>query len=85
MSETKKVYAAINAVQAALSKTGITKAREAKDWGGESMYAFRGIDDVYNVVSPLLAENKLCIVPRLISRTSWLSSKPTTNQPSLLR
>lgn len=69
MSDTKKVYSAINAVQAALSKTGITKAREAKDWGGKSMYAFRGIDDVYNVVSPLLAENKLCIIPRMVSRS----------------
>ena len=31
MSDTKNVYAAINAVQAALSKIGITKNREAKD------------------------------------------------------
>ena len=29
---------------------------------------FRGIDDVYNVVSPLLAENGLCILPRVLSR-----------------
>lgn len=27
-----------------------------------------GIDDVYNVVSPLLAENGLCILPRVLSR-----------------
>lgn len=66
--DTKKVYSAINSVQAALSKTGITKNREAKDWNGKSMYAFRGIDDVYNIVSPLLAENRLCIIPRMVSR-----------------
>lgn len=66
--EGKKVYAAINAVQCALSKTGITKGREAKDWNGKPMYAFRGIDDVYNVISPLLAEHHLCIIPRMVSR-----------------
>lgn len=64
----KNVYAAINAVQAALSKIGITKNREAKDWNNKPMYAFRGIDDVYNVISPLLAEHHLCIIPRMVSR-----------------
>lgn len=68
MSDTKNVYAAINAVQAALSKIGITKNREAKDWNNKPMYAFRGIDDVYNVISPLLAEHHLCIIPRMVSR-----------------
>lgn len=68
MNDTKNVYAAINAVQAALSKIGITKNREAKDWNNKPMYAFRGIDDVYNVISPLLAEHHLCIIPRMVSR-----------------
>ena len=58
------VYKAINAVQKALSKTGITKDRTAPG------YKFRGIDDVYNAVSPLLAEHGLCILPRMINRTS---------------
>lgn len=66
--EGKKVYTAINAVQCALSKTGITKNREAKDWNNKPMYSFRGIDDVYNVISPLLAEHHLCIIPRMVSR-----------------
>lgn len=68
MSESRNVYAAINAVQAALAKRGITKDREAKDWNNKPMYAFRGIDDVYNVISPLLAEHHLCIIPRMVSR-----------------
>lgn len=60
-----KVYQAINAVQKALSKVGISKDRKNQQGSG---YMFRGIDDVYNVVSPLLAEHGLCILPRMISR-----------------
>ena len=59
-----KVYQAINAVQKALAKQGISKDRKNQQQG----YSFRGIDDVYNVVSPLLAEHGLCIVPRVLSR-----------------
>jgi hypothetical protein len=60
-----KVYAAINKVQAELAKTGISKARRNTQGSG---YNFRGIDDVFNAVSPLLAENGLCILPRMLSR-----------------
>jgi hypothetical protein len=60
-----KVYAAINAVQAALSKHGITKDRRNQQGSG---YNFRGIDDVYNVLSGILAENKLVILPRTTER-----------------
>ena len=60
-----KVYQAINAVQRALSKEGITKSRRNTQGAG---YNFRGIDDVYNAISPLLAEHGLCILPRVLSR-----------------
>lgn len=60
------VYKAINAVQSALSKTGIAKDRTNSQGAG---YKFRGIDDVYNAIAPLLAEHGLCILPRMISRT----------------
>jgi hypothetical protein len=60
-----KVYQAINAVQGALAKIGISKDRTNTQ--GAS-YKFRGIDDVYNTLSPLLAEHGLCILPRMLSR-----------------
>jgi hypothetical protein len=60
-----KVYQAINAVQKALSVHGITKDRQCTQ--GAS-FMFRGIDDVYNAISPLLAEHGLCILPRMVSR-----------------
>lgn len=61
-----KVYAAINAVQGKLAKTGIAKDRRAG--GGGISFNFRGIDDVYAALAPLLAEEGLTIVPRLLSR-----------------
>ena len=59
------VYQCINRVQTAMNKTGISKDRTAQQ--GAS-FKFRGIDDVYNAISPLLAEAGLCILPRMISR-----------------
>ena len=56
------VYKAINAVQAELAQTGITKDRRNQQQG----YNFRGIDDVFNALSPLLARHGLCILPRVI-------------------
>ena len=61
-----KVYQAINKVQAELAKTGISKDRTNTQGAG---YKFRGIDDVYNAVSPLLAVHGLCILPRRLTRT----------------
>lgn len=60
------VYGAINAVQAALAATGIGKDRRNESQG----YKFRGIDDVYNAVSSLLAKHGLCILPRCTERVS---------------
>jgi hypothetical protein len=60
------VYKAINAVQAELAKTGITKDRTNTQGSG---YKFRGIDDVYNTIAPLLAKHGLCILPRVLSRS----------------
>jgi len=59
-----KIYHAINAVQKALSETGITKGRKNQQQG----YQFRGIDDVFNALSPLLAAHGLLVLPRMLSR-----------------
>ena len=62
--ETNKVYAAIAAVQADLAKSGIAKDRANQQQG----FKFRGIDDIYNALAPLLSKHKLCILPRVLSR-----------------
>jgi hypothetical protein len=59
------VYKAINSVQKALSHTGISKDRTNTQGAG---FKFRGIDDVYNAIAPLLAEHGLCILPRMLTR-----------------
>lgn len=60
-----KVYQSINQVQSDLAKSGIAKDRTNQQG---STYKFRGIDDVYNAISPLLAKHGLVILPRMISR-----------------
>lgn len=59
-----EVYKAINVVQAELAREGISKVRRNQQQG----YNFRGIDDVYNAVSPLLAKAGLVILPRVLGR-----------------
>ncbi|WP_257834583.1 ERF family protein [Burkholderia glumae] len=59
-----KVYKAIASVAATLAKEGIGKGRRNQQQG----YQFRGIDDVYNALSTVLAANDLVILPRMISR-----------------
>ena len=58
------VYKAIAAVQAELAKEGISKSRNNQQQG----YKFRGIDDVYNALAPILAKHGLCVLPRCKSR-----------------
>lgn len=60
-----EVYKAIAAVQGDLAKVGIAKKRRNEQGSG---YNFRGIDDVYAVLSPLLAEHGLVVIPRMMSR-----------------
>jgi len=70
MTETSKptnVYAKIAAVQAHLAKEGIAKSRKNQTPGAQ--YNFRGIDDVYNTLSGLMAEHGLCILPRIVGHS----------------
>jgi hypothetical protein len=60
-----KVYAAIAAVMGDLAKAGISKGRKNVQQG----YPFRGIDDVYNALSPFLATRGLVIIPAFANRS----------------
>lgn len=62
------VYAGIAAVMSHMSKEGISKLRRSGDGGGPR-FAFRGIDDVYNALAPVMAANQLMMLPRMLSRT----------------
>lgn len=60
------VYKAIAAVQAQMAKEGISKGRKNVQQG----YSFRGIDDLYNALAPVLSANGLVILPRMLARES---------------
>lgn len=58
------VYQAIAAVMEDVGREGIAKERKNQQQG----YNFRGIDDVYNALAPILAKHHLIIVPRVLTR-----------------
>lgn len=58
------VYSAIAAVMGEIAREGIAKSNRNQQQG----YNFRGIDDVYNALSSVLARNGLLILPRVLSR-----------------
>ena len=58
------VYEAIAAITDEMSKEGITKDRKNQ----QQNYSFRGIDDVLNALSPILAKHRLNILPRCTER-----------------
>ena len=58
------VYRAIHAISAALSKVGIAKTHTNL----RDQYSYRSIDDVLAKLAPLLVKNRLCILPRVLSR-----------------
>ena len=60
------VYKAIAAVMGDLAKTGISKDQT----NTFDKYKFRGIDDVYNALAPLLSKHGLVVLPRVLERVS---------------
>lgn len=60
-----EVYKAISAVASEMAQEGISKARKNQAQG----YSFRGIDDVYNALAPVISKHGLCILPRMLERT----------------
>jgi hypothetical protein len=73
LENTMEVYKAINKVQSELAQIGISKNKKNQQQG----YNFRGIDDVYAALSPLLAAHGLCVLPRMITRTCDLRATKT--------
>lgn len=59
-----EVYKAITDVAETMSKIGISKSGKNKQQG----FAFRGIDAVYNALSPALVEHGLVILPKMSER-----------------
>ena len=60
-----KVYEAISKVAKDMAEKGISKDRKNMQQG----FQFRGIDQVYNALAPMLAKHGLVILPRITDRT----------------
>ena len=61
---TQNVYQLIASVASEIAQEGISKNRKNQQQG----YSFRGIDDVYNALAPVIAKHGLVILPRCLSR-----------------
>lgn len=61
---TPHVYQAIAAVMKDMASEGIGKTRKNQ----QQNYQFRGIDDVYNALAPILSRHQLCMLPRVLAR-----------------
>lgn len=61
MTTTAKIYEAINAIMSAIEPIAKNKVNPQQN------YKFRGVDDVYAVLSPMLTANKVVIIPNVIN------------------
>jgi len=73
----KNVYQLIASVSADIARQGISKDRNNAAQG----YKFRGIDDVYNALSPIMSAHGLVILPRIVSR---VVTEKTNNKGNVL-
>jgi hypothetical protein len=66
-SEAPKVFQAIANVAAEMAKIGIGKDR----LNPQQNFKYRGIDDLYNVLGPVMAKNKLIVLQTAETRDSF--------------
>lgn len=64
VADAPTVYQCIAAVSAEIAREGIGKTRENTQQG----YRFRGIDDIYNTLAPIMSAHGLVIIPRVLRR-----------------
>lgn len=61
LNSAPQIFSALVAMQFEISETGIAKTLSAKDREGKELYKARGIDAVYNLLSPLFAKYSIVI------------------------
>lgn len=62
------IFTAIVNMQEEISTTGLAKTLSAKDRNGKELYKARGIDQVYNLLSPLLCKHKIVVGFKCVSK-----------------
>lgn len=76
MSETNGIYKAMAAVMADMNAIG----KDKKCQQGAT-FNYRGIDDVYNAINPLLGKHQIFVLPQAMERTT--ESRTTRNGASM--
>lgn len=73
MEKPKRIYEAINSIMASIEPIAKNKTNTHQN------YKFRGVDDVYAVLNPMLVANKVVIIPEVvnISTEQFNSTKGT--------
>lgn len=75
---TGKVFAAIESVMADIAKEGVGKNQT----NAQQNFKYRGVDDVMDALSPLLAKHHLLILPSVIEHT--ITERMTASQKAVL-
>lgn len=75
MSDIPKIYEAISAVMRDVGAVGKTEKNDTQ------RYKYRGIDAMYNALSPAMVKNHVCVLPKVLESTR---EERTTKNGSLL-
>lgn len=66
-NDSPHIYKSITSVMREIGVSGITKEDRVSHGAGGG-FKYRGIDSIYNALSPILAKNNLCILPDVRER-----------------
>lgn len=72
--ENKNIFQAIAAIMEEISAIGKDKVNQKQG------FKFRGIDDVYNALHPLMAKHKVFTVPEVVSKESTFETSQNGNK-----
>lgn len=65
------VLRAMATIQCMLAEKGISKTRDTNSQNQKFNFKFRGIEDIYNVISPLMAANGIIVVPKVLDKKEF--------------
>ena len=65
------VLRAMASIQRMLAANGISKTRDTNSTQEKYKFKFRGIEDIYNTISPLMAEHGIIVVPKVINKQEF--------------
>lgn len=65
------VLRAMASIQRLLAEKGISKTRDTNSTQQKYKFKFRGIEDIYNTISPLMADHGIIVVPKVLNKQEF--------------